>query len=116
VSEKGVLQVLFDIRLLVDVLAGGPGASGGGRSRGGGSSGGGGDRSVAGAAAWAEAAAAAAAAAADAATAALVEELDPIDWATYESFLWRNERRAYHRCAVLLGLFTQLHRQPSPTP
>lgn len=99
VSEKGVLQALFDVRLLVDVLAGGSRPSGGG-----------GGSPVAGAAAWADEAAAAAVSAAEAATAALVEELDPIDWATYESFLWRNERRSYQRSAVLLGLFAQLRR------
>ena len=91
VSEKGVLQALFDIRLLVDVLAGG---SGKGKGLGAG---------VTGHAAWASEAAAAAVSSAEACSAALVEELDPIDWATYEAFLWRNEQRAYQRCAVLLG-------------
>lgn len=94
VSEKGVLQMLFDMRLLVDVLAGG----GAGASDGSSSS------------TWAAGAAARAMAAAAAAQEVLVEAIDPIDWATYESFLWRNERRAYQRCAVLLGLFSQLHR------
>ena len=111
-SEKGVLQVLFDVRLMLDVLAGGSNAAmgPGGPRGGGGGGGGGGDTAVPGAAAWAVKAAAAAAKSAESATATLVEELDPIDWATYESFLWRNEQRAYQRCAVLLGLFTQLRR------
>ena len=38
----------------------------------------------------------------------LTNELDPIDWATYEPHLWENERRAYRRCSVLLGGFIQL--------
>ncbi|KAJ7532479.1 hypothetical protein O6H91_13G005300 [Diphasiastrum complanatum] len=36
--------------------------------------------------------------------------LDPIDWATYEPHLWENERRSYQRSAVLFGFFTQLNR------
>jgi hypothetical protein len=43
----------------------------------------------------------------------LASRLDPIDWATYETFLWRNERRAFTRCSTLLGLLTQLHRVPT---
>ena len=38
----------------------------------------------------------------------LTGTLDPIDWATYEPYLWENERRAYRRCSVLLGGFVQL--------
>jgi hypothetical protein len=32
------------------------------------------------------------------------------NWSTCTATLWRNERRAYQRCAVLLGLFAQLRR------
>ena len=38
----------------------------------------------------------------------LTGTLDPIDWATYEPYLWENEKRAYRRCSVLLGGFVQL--------
>jgi hypothetical protein len=38
----------------------------------------------------------------------LTSALDPIDWATYEPYILDNERRAYRRCAVLLGGFVQL--------
>lgn len=38
----------------------------------------------------------------------LTGTLDPIDWATYEPYLWENERRAYRRYSVLLGGFVQL--------
>lgn len=36
--------------------------------------------------------------------ATLTGRLDPIDWATYEPFLYANERRALSRCHVLFGL------------
>ena len=36
--------------------------------------------------------------------------LDPIDWATYEPYLWANEAATYGRCAVLLGSLMQLER------
>lgn len=35
--------------------------------------------------------------------------LDPIDWATYEPHLWENEKQSYQRCAVLFGFFVQLN-------
>eukprot|EP00976_Prorocentrum_cordatum_P037713 766005-Prorocentrum_minimum.AAC.2 len=60
-SEKGVLQLLFDVRFLADILKGGVN---------------------------------------DPAPALRLEEaltarLDPIDWATYEPYLWANEQRFY---------------------
>nr|GMC64902.1 conserved oligomeric Golgi complex subunit 1 [Ipomoea batatas] len=36
--------------------------------------------------------------------------LDPIDWLTYEPYLWENERQSYLRHAVLFGFFVQLNR------
>lgn len=42
--------------------------------------------------------------------AALQSRLDPIDWATYEPYLWANEQRFYGRCAVLFGSLMQLNR------
>ena len=39
----------------------------------------------------------------------LQERLDPIDWATYEAYLWRNEATCYRRCSVLFGALFQLN-------
>ncbi|KAJ6432388.1 hypothetical protein OIU84_019599 [Salix udensis] len=38
------------------------------------------------------------------------QRLDPIDWLTYEPYLWENERQSYLRHAVLFGFFVQLNR------
>ncbi|KAJ0017398.1 hypothetical protein Pint_11673 [Pistacia integerrima] len=38
------------------------------------------------------------------------QRLDPIDWLTYEPYLRENERQAYLRHAVLFGFFVQLNR------
>nr|CAD1819856.1 unnamed protein product [Ananas comosus var. bracteatus] len=40
----------------------------------------------------------------------LSQRLDPIDWATYELYLWENEKQSYKRYAVLFGFFVQLNR------
>eukprot|EP00775_Hariotina_reticulata_P013484 gene13484-13609_t len=40
----------------------------------------------------------------------LQDLLDPIDWATYEPYLWGNVQRYYQRTSVLLGSLGQLHR------
>ncbi|KAG5552184.1 hypothetical protein RHGRI_010318 [Rhododendron griersonianum] len=40
----------------------------------------------------------------------LSQKLDPIDWLTYEPYLWENERQSYLRHAVLFGFFVQLNR------
>jgi len=71
-SEKGTLQVLFDIKFAADILAESSSTDVANLQK------------------------------------QLMSALDPIDWATYEPFLWENERRAYRRCAVLLGGFVQL--------
>ncbi|CAN6475612.1 unnamed protein product [Victoria cruziana] len=41
---------------------------------------------------------------------AFSQRLDPIDWATYESYLWENEKQWYQRNAVLFGFLVQLNR------
>ncbi|KAJ8506581.1 hypothetical protein OPV22_007467 [Ensete ventricosum] len=41
--------------------------------------------------------------------------LDPIDWATYESYLWKNEQQSYKRYAVLFGFLVQLNRMYTDT-
>ncbi|XP_020578354.1 conserved oligomeric Golgi complex subunit 1 [Phalaenopsis equestris] len=38
------------------------------------------------------------------------QRLDPIDWATYEPYLWENEKQSYKRSSVLFGFFIQLDR------
>ncbi|CAO2832628.1 unnamed protein product [Amaranthus hypochondriacus] len=38
------------------------------------------------------------------------QRLDPIDWQTFEPYLWENERQSYLRHAVLFGFFVQLNR------
>lgn len=40
----------------------------------------------------------------------LSQRLDPIDWLTYEPYLLENERQSYLRHAVLFGFFVQLNR------
>lgn len=45
----------------------------------------------------------------------LSQRLDPIDWLTYEPYLWENERQSYLRHAVLFGFFVQLHRMYTDT-
>jgi hypothetical protein len=42
--------------------------------------------------------------------------LDPIDWATYEPYLWTNVQKYYQRVAVLLGTLIQLHRVHPEAP
>ncbi len=39
------------------------------------------------------------------------ERLDPIDWATYEPYVWANEAALRPRTAVLYGLLTRLGQQ-----
>ncbi|KAF5823299.1 putative oligomeric Golgi complex subunit 1 protein [Helianthus annuus] len=40
----------------------------------------------------------------------LTQKLDPIDWLTYEPYLLENEKQSYLRHAVLFGFFVQLRR------
>ena len=42
---------------------------------------------------------------------AVQERLDPIDWATYEPYVWANEAAVRPRMAVLFGLLTRLGQQ-----
>ena len=39
--------------------------------------------------------------------------LDPIDWATYEPYLWQNVATFCHRTATLFGSLTLLNKRPS---
>nr|XP_043610287.1 conserved oligomeric Golgi complex subunit 1 [Erigeron canadensis] len=45
----------------------------------------------------------------------LSQRLDPIDWLTYEPYLMENEKQSYLRHAVLFGFFVQLHRMYTDT-
>ncbi|KAJ6840008.1 conserved oligomeric Golgi complex subunit 1 [Iris pallida] len=45
----------------------------------------------------------------------LSQRIDPIDWATYEPYLWENEKQSYKRHAVLFGFFVQLNRMHTET-
>ncbi|XP_024987145.1 conserved oligomeric Golgi complex subunit 1-like [Cynara cardunculus var. scolymus] len=45
----------------------------------------------------------------------LSQKLDPIDWLTYEPCLWENEKQSYLRHAVLFGYFVQLRRMYTAT-
>lgn len=50
--------------------------------------------------------------------ASLSSQLDPIDWATYEPYLWANEATYYQRAATLFGALLQtqrLHTQVLPS-
>lgn len=40
----------------------------------------------------------------------LGNQLDPIDWATYEPYLWANEATYYQRAATLFGALLQTRR------
>ncbi|KAK9806237.1 hypothetical protein WJX72_006789 [[Myrmecia] bisecta] len=105
VSEKGVLQLLFDLRFLQDALAGGrpspsggsaaPAARGGRPNKGQNAEVGERRRSFADM------------------ESGLQERLDPIDWATYEPYLWANEAQCYQRAGVLFGALMHLNRMHS---
>ncbi|KAK4268763.1 hypothetical protein QN277_025371 [Acacia crassicarpa] len=108
-SEKGVLQVLLDVKFATDVLSGGDSSSIGElsgnqkprlpvrrkqdqrlmtsviRER------------------------------CDQLLKHLSRRLDPIDWLTFEPYLWENEKQSYLRHAVLFGFFVQLNRMYTDT-
>ncbi|KAL5221468.1 hypothetical protein ABZP36_026181 [Zizania latifolia] len=43
------------------------------------------------------------------------QRLDPIDWATYEPYLWENEKQSYKRYVVIFGLLVQLNHMYTGT-
>eukprot|EP00873_Tetraselmis_striata_P033583 jgi/Tetstr1/453847/TSEL_004008.t1 len=95
VTEKGVLQLLLDARYLMDVLAGGRPAPSGPPSA-----------APPGAGTVDPALNAALAQRKKAQVeieSMLQDRLDPIDWATYEPYLWANEACFYQRAGVLAG-------------
>ncbi|KAF4376835.1 hypothetical protein F8388_025706 [Cannabis sativa] len=109
VSEKGVLQVLLDLRFVADVLSGGdsvlieesyrvPKARTAFRRKQ--------DQTQTKSVTREYV---------DRLMARLSQRLDPIDWLTYEPYLWENERQSYQRNAVLFGFFVQLNRMYTDT-
>ncbi|KAL5549142.1 hypothetical protein UlMin_004373 [Ulmus minor] len=108
-SEKGVLQVLLDLRFVVDVLSGGDsnlseelhkiprGKTAFRRKQ---------DKSQTKSVIKGHV---------DGLINHLTQRLDPIDWLTYEPYLWENERQSYQRHAVLFGFFVQLNRMYTDT-
>ncbi|GLJ54019.1 hypothetical protein SUGI_1155890 [Cryptomeria japonica] len=119
VSEKGLLQILFDIRFIADVLSGGrdvpldtinAGKQDNWPDR---------DRTSPASSkskpANSEAPEASMRKRVSVLTQNLSKKLDPIDWATYEPYLWENERQSYLRGAVLFGLLVQLNRMYTDT-
>ncbi|XVF24630.1 hypothetical protein REPUB_Repub13aG0143700 [Reevesia pubescens] len=104
VSEKGILQVLLDIRFAADVLSGGdvnvneelsrkPKSKSSFRKK---------QDHIKTKSVVRERV--------DGLIYRLSQKLDPIDWLTYEPYLWENERQSYLRHAVLFGFFVQLNR------
>ncbi|KAK9943172.1 hypothetical protein M0R45_008790 [Rubus argutus] len=105
VSEKGVLQVLLDLRFVFDVLSGGDSnlseerkAKSTFRRKQ--------DRSHMKSATGERF---------DGLIHHLSQRLDPIDWLTYEPYLWENEKQSYLRHAILFGFFAQLNRMYTDT-
>ncbi|XP_014513651.1 conserved oligomeric Golgi complex subunit 1 [Vigna radiata var. radiata] len=109
VSEKGVLQVLLDVKFATDILSGG-------------------DLNVVGVPSSQpkakipvrrkqdqSSATSAIKERSDQLLTRLSQKLDPIDWLTYEPYLWENERQSYLRHAVLFGFFVQLNRMYTDT-
>ncbi|KAG8376763.1 hypothetical protein BUALT_Bualt09G0097600 [Buddleja alternifolia] len=103
-SEKGVLQVLFDLKFAADILSGGNFHANEDLS----------EISKVKATFRRKQAAQKTKSVIGERTKELVnrlsQKLDPIDWLTYEPYLWENERQAYLRHAVLFGFFVQLNR------
>lgn len=96
-TEKGILQLLLDIKFLEDVLAG---CSDGAET---------GADATAAHLQWKRRV--------SAVLGKLTARIDPIDWATYEPYLWQNEGKSYQRSCVLLGSLTRtrrLHTGPPP--
>ncbi|OAY81786.1 Conserved oligomeric Golgi complex subunit 1, partial [Ananas comosus] len=107
VSEKGILQVLLDLRFVADILSGGKSSGVNAKEEP--------SRSMILKTSFRRKPLQVHA---DSATiepvtrliSRLSQRLDPIDWATYELYLWENEKQSYKRYAVLFGFFVQLNR------
>ncbi|KAM3351826.1 hypothetical protein ACQJBY_023614 [Aegilops geniculata] len=106
VSEKGVLQILLDLRFIGDILSGGKNSSANPS-----------ETKIKQDNAKTTFRRKQSQFQADSATIEPInklinkfsQRLDPIDWATYESYLWENEKQSYKRCVVLFGFLVQLN-------
>lgn len=117
VSDKGILQILLDLRFAADILSGGKDSTS--------------NRSEMNAKAepskvtlqkspfrWKQAQSQSSSASTEPVMQLirkLSQKLDPIDWATYEPYLWENEKQSYKRYAVLFGFLVQLNRMYTDT-
>uniref|UniRef100_A0A7S3UFN4 Conserved oligomeric Golgi complex subunit 1 n=1 Tax=Picocystis salinarum TaxID=88271 RepID=A0A7S3UFN4_9CHLO len=95
-TEKGAIQLLLDLKFLEDVLAG---CSDGVET---------GADLMAAYLQWKRRV--------SAVLGKVASRIDPIDWATYEPYLWQNEEKCYHRSCVLLGSLTQTRRLHTGPP
>ncbi|CAM6097162.1 unnamed protein product [Calypogeia fissa] len=117
VSEKGLLQLLFDLRFMADILSGGQDVTSQdleedkGKDLGVGAV----TRSKV-VPLQPDASALAMKRRGDSLMSTVFTKLDPIDWATYEQHLWENVTRHYQRCAVLFGSVIQLNRLYTDVP
>ncbi|GIL93223.1 hypothetical protein Vretimale_8139 [Volvox reticuliferus] len=128
VTEKGILQLLLDVRFLRDVLVGGRPVTSRSSSTPAGTAPGLGAVATAGALGGLGSLAVGLLPGVELADPALVSALterkreaaaleqmlqdclDPIDWATYESYLWANEARYFQRVSILFGGLIHLQR------
>ncbi|XP_072956328.1 conserved oligomeric Golgi complex subunit 1 [Typha angustifolia] len=112
VTEKGVLQILLDLRFFADVLCGGKDSGSitpetktkGEQTK---------SATLRPPFRWKPSQLQAGSASIEPVTkliSKLSQRLDPIDWATYEAYLWENEKQSYKRYAVLFGFLVQLNR------
>uniref|UniRef100_A0A0D9V6F4 Conserved oligomeric Golgi complex subunit 1 n=1 Tax=Leersia perrieri TaxID=77586 RepID=A0A0D9V6F4_9ORYZ len=114
VSEKGVLQILLDLRFIGDVLSGGKSSSTETQRT---------HDSLPSTIAKTSFRRKQSQLLADSAVVEPVnklinkfsQRLDPIDWATYESYLWENEKQSYKRYVVLFGFLVQLNHMYTGT-
>ncbi|GIL55296.1 hypothetical protein Vafri_10857 [Volvox africanus] len=128
ITEKGILQLLLDVRFLRDMLVGGRPVTARSSSAPAGPAPGLGAVATSGAIGGLGSLAAGLLPGVELADPALVSALterkreaaaleqmlqdclDPIDWATYESYLWANEARYFQRVSILFGGLIQLQR------
>ncbi|XP_062207048.1 conserved oligomeric Golgi complex subunit 1-like [Phragmites australis] len=117
VSEKGILQILLDLRFIGDVLSGGKNASTSStemQTK---------HNSLPGTITKTSFRRKQSQLRADSAVIEpinklinrLSQRLDPIDWATYEPYLWENEKQSYKRYVVLFGFLVQLNHMYTGT-
>eukprot|EP00798_Chlamydomonas_sp_ICE-L_P025620 gene25620-11274_t len=114
ISEKGILQLLLDVRFLRDVFLGGRPLTLNKAPDAGTTSAGGTNPRLMGGVELQDPAVAAALSARKREQSSLESQmqdrLDPIDWATYEPYLWTAVQHYYQRTSILFGSLIQLQR------